>query len=349
MIKYLLNLTRELSVSKQSTDGSETNYTTGGYIQLSSSFLPICSLLWQLNQLEIFMRHFVALIVGLALISCKLTLPTVYEAQFSSDPTVAAVAPGQIDEASGIADSRSQPGNLWVEQDSGSPAELALLGYDGKVKGKISVPNYTNRDWEELTIGPGPNNGVNYIYIGEIGDNNAQYPVVQVYRLPEPASLQTPITQVDRINFRYPDGPRDAEAMFVDPQTKDIYIVSKREDQVHLYSLPYPQNLNEITVAKSLGTLPSFGGGLANYVTSAAISTDGSEIIVRTYTNLYFWKRNENQSIADALTLGTFRALPIRLEPQGEAVCFDKDNKGYFTLSERATASSVNLYYFSRK
>lgn len=295
------------------------------------------------------MRHFVALVVGLALISCKLTVPTVYEAQFTSDPTIAVVTPGQIDEVSGIVDSRSQPGNLWVQQDSGSPAELVLLGHDGRLKGRISVPNFTNRDWEELAIGPGPNDGTNYLYIGDIGDNNAQYPIVQIYRVAEPASLQTPITQVDRINFRYPDGPRDAEALFVDPQTKDIYIISKREDQVHLYSLPYPQNVNEITVAKSHGLLPSFGGGLANYVTAAAISTDGSEILVRTYTNLYYWKRKDNQSVADALTLGNLRALPVRLEPQGEAVCFDRDNKGYFTLSERATASSVSLYYFAKK
>jgi hypothetical protein len=295
------------------------------------------------------MRVFVFFIGLLVFSACKLEVPGVALAQFSSDPKVTPVAPGQIDEASGMADSRSQPGNIWIEQDSGSPAELALLGYDGVVKGKLAIPGVENRDWEELAMGPGPRDGVNYLYIGEIGDNNAQYPFCQIYRLPEPASLQTPATQVERINFRYPDGPRDAEAMFVDPQTKDIYIISKREPNVHLYRLPYPQNINEVTVAQAYGELPSFGQGLPAYVTGAAISPDGNEIIVRTYSTLFYWKRKAGESIADVLQNGSSRQLPYRLEPQGEAICFDKDNKGYFTISEKASASSVNLYYYARK
>ncbi|MFD2933604.1 PE-PGRS family protein [Spirosoma flavum] len=297
------------------------------------------------------MRNFILLVLGLASAACKLSVPSVYDVNFTSDPTATPVTPGQIDEASGMVDSRSQPGNIWIEQDSGNPAELALLGYDGKVKGKIAVPSIANRDWEELAMGPGPKDGTNYIYIGEIGDNNAQYQTVQIYRLPEPTNLQTPIvnTQIERINFAYPQGPRDAEAMFVDPKTKDIYVISKREEKVHLYGLSYPQNTNDLTTATDYGELPSFGGGLANYVTGAAISPDGNEILVRTYTTVYYWKRDAGQSIADALQYGTRRSLVTRLEPQGEAICFDKDAKGFFTISERASASSVNLYYYAKK
>lgn len=288
------------------------------------------------------MRFFVTLIGLLVMASCKLSNPSVYTAQFA-EPTVTPVTPGQIDEASGIADSRSMPGNLWINEDSGTPAQLALLGYDGKVKGRVNVPSFQNRDWEEIAIGPGPKSGVNYIYIGDIGDNNTQNGFSQIYRMSEPASLQSPITDIERINFRYPDGPRDAEAMFVDPQTKDIYIISKREEKVHLYSLPYPQNINEVTVATAYGELP------IGFVTGATISPDGNEILVRTYTQISYWKRDSGQTIADALQYGTSRLLPYRLEPQGEAVCFDKDGKGYFTISERASASSVNLYYYARK
>ncbi len=281
--------------------------------------------------------------------SCKLTTPAVFTAQFVSEPTATAVAAGQIDEISGMADSRSQPGNLWTHQDSGSPAQLTLLGYDGKVKGNVRIPNFNNRDWEELALGPGPKENTNYLYIGDIGDNNGQTDILQIYRLPEPANLQTPVTQVERINFRYPDGYHDAEAMFVDPQTGDIYIVSKREDNKRLYRLKYPQNINEVTVAETFGELPSFGQGLSGYVTAGAISPDGSEILLRTYAGVYYWKRNAGQSIADALQHGSWRSLVHRSEPQGEAICFDKDGKGFFTLSERATASSVNLYYYAKQ
>ena len=287
------------------------------------------------------MRHLLLTISALVLVACKLEIPSVDYAQFA-DPTATPITPGQIDEASGIADSRTMPGNLWVEEDGGNAAQMTLLGYDGVVKGTIALP-VPNRDWEDMGYGPGPNAGLNYIYMGDIGDNNAQYPICQIYRFPEPASLQTPITQVERINFRYPDGPRDAEAMLVDPATKDIYIISKREPNVHLYRLAYPQNINEVTVAESLGQLPM------TFVTGAAISPDGSELMVRTYPEIRYWKRDAGQSIADALQKGNSRQLPYRVEPQGEAICFAKDNKGYFTLSERASASSVNLYYYARK
>ena len=292
------------------------------------------------------------LIFGLFLLTttaCKLTLPGVDQAEFG-DPTITPVPAGLVDEASGVVDSRSQPGNLWVEEDSGNPAQLSLLGYDGKLKGRLAVPSFPNIDWEELASGPGPQAGVNYLYIGDIGDNTNNRGVVQIYRLPEPANLQTPITQIERFNFRYPDGARDAEAMFVDPATKDIYVISKREpNNTRLYRLAYPQNRDEVTVAEALGEMPNFGSGLPAYVTGAAISPDGSELIVRTYANIYYWKRKEGQSIADALQKGTFRTVPYRLEPQGEAVCFSKDGQGYFTLSERAGAAAVNLYYYPKK
>ncbi|QHV97404.1 PE-PGRS family protein [Spirosoma endbachense] len=291
----------------------------------------------------------VLLVLGtLTVVSCTIGV-TPDAGNFSSNPTSTPVTPGQINEASGLADSRTQPGNLWIEQDSGSPAELALLGYDGKLKGKMSIPNTTNIDWEDMTIGPGPQDGKNYIYIADIGDNNAQRPTSVLYRFIEPANLQETIGQVERINYKYPDGPRDAEAFIVDPQTRDTWIISKREEKVHLYRLPYPQDINQVTTLQTYGELPSFGDGLAGYVTSAAISPDGGEILVRTYTGIFYWKRTSGQTVADALQKGTRSLLTSRMEPQGEAICFDKDGKGFFTISELASASSVNLYYYARQ
>src|SRR5207253_2979860 len=103
-----------------------------------------------------------------------------------------------------------------------------------------------------------------------------------------------------------------------DPQTKDLWIVSKREDKVHLYQLPYPQSTTDVMTAKSYGQLP------LTYVDGGSISSDGTEILLRTYTGIYYFKRTSGQSFADALQRQTGTSLPYRLEPQGEAVCFDK-------------------------
>lgn len=290
------------------------------------------------------MRFPIRLLLLLLLVSCKRNGPTPSEVQFASEPTAAALTPGQIDEASGMADSRSMPGSLWVQQDSGSPADIALVGHDGQVKGKLSLPAIaTNRDWEDMGIGPGPQAGINYLYLADIGDNNAQYPGYVIYRFPEPKSLSEPISQVERINFRYPDGARDAEAILVDPQTRDIWIVTKREQKARLYRFAYPQNINEVTTVQLYGELPF------SVVTGGSISSDGTEILLRTYTNVYYWKREANELLADALQKREGRMLPYRLEPQGEAIAFDKDNKGYYTLSERSNAVSVSLFYYAKK
>ena len=286
-------------------------------------------------------RLFIPFVFFLSLIACEET--TVKLVQFGTEPTQTKIDADQINEASGIADSRSMPGTLWVQQDGGNPAELALLGYDGRIRGKLAVPNATNRDWEDLSSGPGPQENTNYLYIAEIGDNDGQHGQYTVYRLPEPKALTDLPKLVERIRFTYPDGARDAETLLLDPQTRDLYIVSKREAKVRLYRLPYPQSTTTTTTAELLGELPF------TFVTGGAFSPVGSEIVLRTYTNVFYWSRKKGQSVADAMQRTVARDLPYRLEPQGEAICFDRENKGYFTLSEKANGINPTLNYYLRK
>ena len=281
----------------------------------------------------------------LSLLACETIAPK-QSIQFSTEPTLTPIDANQINEVSGMVDSRSVPGTLWTAQDGGNPAELVLLGYDGKIRAKLPVPGAANRDWEDLTSGPGPQAGINYLYLADIGDNTAQHATGTVYRMPEPASPTSAITGVERITFSYPDGPRDAETLLLDPQTKDLYVVSKQDSKARLYRLAYPQRTQEPMVAEALGELPH------TLVTGGAFSPDGSEIILRTYTNVYYWPRKSNQTVADAMQRTPAVDLPYRIEQQGEAICFDRDSKGYFTLSEKRSGANMGeptLNYYGRK
>src|SRR5690606_8519663 len=80
-----------------------------------------------------------------------------------------------IDEASGLAVSRSNPSRIWVHNDSGDPNRLYVIGDNAEDYGYFWITGTGARDWEDMCIGPGPVNGINYIYVGDIGDNNAQY------------------------------------------------------------------------------------------------------------------------------------------------------------------------------
>jgi hypothetical protein len=256
--------------------------------------------------------------------------------------------PGKVDEASGLADSRTLDGYLWTHEDAGNLSLLYLISREGKVVQQYEPAGIINRDWEDIAVGPGPKQGVSYLYLGDIGNNdaNASTDVLFIYRMPEPTSLDGTFraADIDRISYRYPDGPRDAEALLVDPQTKDLFIISKELDRANLYRLPYPQSVSEVLTAEKIGSIPS-----VQIATGGDIAFDGQEILVRTYTNIFYWKRGPNETVGQVLSRSPNKTVPYELEPQGEAVCFDREAKGYFTLSERRSAANVTLNYFRRR
>ncbi len=262
---------------------------------------------------------------------------------FEVTPDTIAVMPGAIDEASGIADSWINPGFIWVQQDSGNPPELTLLSYKGLVQKKIALKGIGNRDWEDMAIGNGPLPGENYIYLADTGDNTDGDTDYAIYRFIEPSHEVDTIFTSDKITFQYPDGPHDAEAIIIDHQSKDIYILTKMDSLSKIYLLPFPQSTVIKNTAIYKGKM-TFSG-----VTSAAMSADGSEILVKNYTNVYYWKRKTGEPVLSAL-----QRMPVSLgyvlEPQGEAICFKNDNSGFYTLSEKPFfAAFVWLNLYKRK
>jgi hypothetical protein len=260
---------------------------------------------------------------------------------FAATPVTAAVLPGLVDEASGIADSKANPGCLWVEQDSGNPPELSLLKYNGSLLKKISIKGAQNRDWEDMALGGGPVAGTNYLYVADIGDNNSSHNSYSILRFPEPEAAKDEVDTWDQIHFAYPDGAHDAEAIMIDESTKDIYIITKRDAASKVYKLAYPQSTAAINTASYVMDLPFTG------VVGAASSKSGSELIIKTYTGLFYWTRKSGESITTTLSKPA-TTLSYTLEPQGEAICFKADNTGFYTLSEKSFAPSVSLNFYKR-
>ena len=254
---------------------------------------------------------------------------------FDSLPISKAVIP-LIEETSGIADSKINDGFLWVQEDSGNPTELLLTGHDGKVLKKVFINNVVNRDWEDMAISG------NDIFIGDIGDNNLVQQEYSIYYFPEPSLSVDTIKNATTIIFQYPDGSHDAEAFLVDPDTKNIYIITKRDNASKIYQISYPYKTGPTNTVSLVGSLPYTG------VVSAAISPDGKEILVKTYFGINYYRRNAGQSILQSLQ-SVPKILPYKIEPQGEAICFNKNNTGYYTLSEKGMSATVNLYFYPRK
>ncbi len=278
---------------------------------------------------------------------------------FEPGKHLAKLADRSISEASGIVASRRHAGMFWVHNDSGDSARLFLLDTLGRTRMMVRLKGARNRDWEDIAAGPGPEAGKSYLYVADIGDNQARYNEKVIYRFEEPDFVEGEVTlaSFDSIRLVYPDGPRDAETLLVEPHTSDLYILSKREKKLHLYRVAWPYHTgttntavleaNDITF-NHLGEPRGYHSMYYNQVTGGDISPDGSEILIKDYSTVYYWKRQPGQSVAEVLRTRPF-LLPYRPEPRGEAIAFSADGKGYYTLSEEADGIVPDLIFYARK
>jgi hypothetical protein len=267
--------------------------------------------------------------------SCHKTASPVPLTIFDSVPVVKPVLP-MINEISGIADSKVNAGYLWGEEDSGNPPAIFLISHSGSIFKNVYIKGAVNRDWEDMAL-----SGTD-LYIADIGDNNQEYSDYTIYTFPEPEKSTDTISSFSTIRFKYEDGSHDAEAFIVDPALKDIYLITKRDNNSRIYKLAFPYSYTSLNIATQVGTLP-YGG-----VVSATISADGKEILVKTYPAVLHYTRTTQESIPQVLGKN-YTAIPYKMEPMGEAVTFAADNSGYYTLSEKGFSNNVNLYYYKRK
>ncbi|WP_316831452.1 hypothetical protein [Pedobacter aquatilis] len=250
--------------------------------------------------------------------------------------------PAEISETSGLFIAKD---NLFfVHNDSGDTSRFFAIDAKGNLlstiyfKGDPSIKHLGVTDCEDIAGGPGPIKNKNYIYLGDIGDNAGKHPYVTVYRFPEPGKLSAKMQiEGESVQLKYPNGPQDAETLMVDPLLKELIIISKRQDTVGIYSTPLLFKNKDTLTMKKQGSLYLPGKGLVKYVVSGDISRDGRQIIVKTYTNVYYWMRKGNEPIAQTLARTPVR-LPYTLEPQGEAVGFTPDGKAYYCISEGKNA-----------
>lgn len=253
-------------------------------------------------------------------------------------------------EASGLIYSRKNPGYLWSHQDKGNDNRIFLLdSRTGETVASYRLVGMQNRDWEDIEIGPGPMVGVNYIYLGDVGDNNQVYPEYTIYRFEEPLFEEEHKGKIndlqvvyDKIVFDYPDKSHDVEALMVDPVTKDIYLATKRDFWSILFVAPYPQLVDQKFTVIHAGTF-SFRRALAGNV-----SSDGNEVLIKNDDRIFYWKRQQGERFIDMIARAPLLAPYNPIEAQGEAICFDPLG-GFYTLSEFSNGIVPELYHYRLK
>jgi hypothetical protein len=224
----------------------------------------------------------------------------------------------ELPEASGLASSRAVPGRLWAIDDSGEPV-LFALDTRGAVTGRVRLSGAAKEDWEAVAVGPCPAGSC--IYVGDIGDNDARRDRITVYRLPEPTGVTGSATVNAVFHATYPDGPHDAEALFV-PSDGRIHVVTKGEKgAVALFRFPPDPGAGSTVRLEQVGqprngkSSPSTGR-----ITDGSVSPDGRWIALRNQNALTFY-RSADLLAGEWLEAGRVDLEPLG-EPQGEGVAF---------------------------
>jgi hypothetical protein len=223
-----------------------------------------------------------------------------------------------LSEASGLAASRSVPGRLWSHNDSGQPILFALDSRGG-VSGQIGITGATVEDWEGLAVGPCGNRSC--LYIGDIGDNNANRKRVTVYRLAEPEQASGTAAVSEVFHGTYPDGAQDAEALIA--ANGRLYIVTKGETgPVAIYGFPAKLEAGSTMKLERVAEI-SPKADAQSRITDASASPDGRWVVLRSRSTLFFYRAAELFG-GKARAASTVDVRPLK-EPQGEGVAYAGD------------------------
>lgn len=247
-----------------------------------------------------------------------------------------AVSMGTVDdsalnELSGLAVSRQNPGILWTHEDSGGSPDLYALDYTGATVATIHLDGVTNHDWEDIAIGPCDAGWC--IVVGEIGTASYDHSVLTVEE-PLLGTAPVELTVTPRVQaFSYPGDPEDAEGLALLPDGTPM-IVSKRTDATAgIYTLAPEASVLEWRADVATGASSE---DLTARATAADLSTDGTALLLRTYLHLYTVDVSDLAAPADPVS------LQFALELQGEAVAWDPAQGGFWQVGE---GTHPTLYY----
>jgi hypothetical protein len=238
-------------------------------------------------------------------------------------------------ESSGLALGRERPGLLWTHNDRGNEPELYAVDIEGRLAQTVRLPEAAV-DWEDIEIAACP--GGSCLYIGDIGDNDSLRDHITIYRLREPVEGAREAADVVTLRARYPEGPRDAESLFVLP-SGDIFIVTKgRDTAIALYRLPAPHALDSIAMLERVSELFPQPADGDDRVSAATVSSDGSRVGIRSYRRLYLY--DTESLISGALVEPTVIDLAALGEGQGEGLALGDDGTVWLS-SEAANRRSL--------
>jgi MFS family permease len=255
-----------------------------------------------------------ALALAIAPVAPPLSEPSPGTAEDLVSTKLAAIEDPAIDEASGMVASQLHPGVNWVVNDSKGGQVVYGVDENGQTVAELTLRSIYNRDWEAMA--PGVDDGDDpALWIADIGDNDAQWTSLRVYRITEPTELGDQAAEWRRVELKYPDGPHNAETFMVTADER-LVVVTKEALGAGVYVTPESPEFGATVTLKRVGPAPMF-------ITDGAVSPDGSQVALRSYTSMFLF--NAHAFLTQGTRGDAGRVYPLPLQRQGETLAFADD------------------------
>jgi hypothetical protein len=249
--------------------------------------------------------------------------------------------------------SSGQPGVIFTINDSGNEPLLFAIDTTGALRGTWRVQGAVNRDWEAISSGPcarassgdAPDSSRNCLYIGDVGDNDAERNSLTIFRVREPrvGSADSLISiRAESLTFRYEKGAHDVEAMFVS-RDGSLNLITKRPLRNWsfrlrpslVFGIPASAWGPGPTIARRVDSLSIVPGSAPNRaITDASLSRDGRYLAVRTYWQVYVFSTDSTTGRVNAAIDPTMCNIAGLRERQGEGISWYLDTRRLLVTSE---------------
>ena len=255
-----------------------------------------------------------------------------------------------LNESSGLAASNYQQNLLWSINDSGDGPNVFAMSTKGEALGRWQVDTGTPTDWEAMDSFV--LEGEKYLLIADVGDNFARRETVSFVVVKEPQlnSEQTkPLSVEWRVEFSYPDGPRDCEAVAVDADRQQVLLVSKRTFPNELYSVPLRDGIGEQVIAQKLANLyplprnvseheKLYGEAAPFQGMPTGMSLRGNKLLVTTYRDAYLY------DVRDVAKEPARIPLPLAGQREGIAFVGNSETIAYVSRERKNGTEVADLF-----
>jgi hypothetical protein len=273
-------------------------------------------------------------------------------ARWGEPEAMGLVTDGAIDEISGLAAARRHPGMFWAHNDSGGGDALHLVDERGQRQATVATPGARNLDWEDMASFH--LDGRDYLLVADTGDNGGIRRKLLLHVFEEPADLSRPATLAWTVDFRWPDGPRDCEAVAVDAVRGEVLLISKKRVPAELFRVRLAPT-GEEQVAERIGTLPGIEqpdasdhrrspiyGRYRAQITGADLSPNGRVLAVLNYRSIHFVVRGPDGDWAPGLA-DKLPHIALPWMPQAEAIAFSLDGRSLLVASEQLPSPVIRF------